>query len=223
MISPKNAPQKADAERDVAPHARPAQGVGQHVEETALADFAVAAEVVGPADRSGVVGREDGALGHVGGVDDVEQVVAAADHRHAAGLQRLEDARQRGAVARAVNPARPHDRPVSAVGATQLLRPDLGPAVVIAEPEALAERFVLGEQVGPFARMAVDRDRADVQETADASVAAGVENALGRLDDPFAESTPRPPFADAGGAMVDHVGACHGPPYRIGIGQIAHG
>lgn len=62
-----------------------------------------------------------------------------------------------------------------------------------------------------------------MQQTADAGAAAGVEHAAGHVDDLFPELPPRPPFADAGGAMVHHVGPAHRAAERIGVVQVCIG
>ena len=69
--------------------------------------------------------------------------------------------------------------------------------------------------------MAVDRDGADVQEPADVRVAAGVQQRPRGVDDFGLERPPRGPVADAGGAVVDDVGARRRPSEGRRIGQVA--
>ena len=187
--------------------ARSAQLIRQQIEKFVLRDLALAAEIVSLPLGLRMRGRQDRALGHIAGVDDVQQIVAAADDRHPAGVQRLEHTRQRRPIARAVDPARSNNRQVAGVLPAQLLRPHLGPAVVIPHPQILAERLVLRELGLANVRMAVDDDRADVQDAADPTRAAGIEQIGGGVDDLALKDAPRSPVADASGAVIDHVGA----------------
>src|SRR5262249_24464010 len=73
------------------------------------------------------------------------------------------------------------------------------------------------------ARPAVDVDRADVQQSADSDFFARVQDVGGGVDDGFLKDLPRPPVADAGGAVIHSVAAVDGGWQRVGPAQVALG
>ena len=136
---------------------------------------------------------------------------------------RSDHAQDQVAVALAKGHRRPDDRPRPRVLPDQLLGLDLGPGIELAKPEILTQRFVFGEEVGPFPRMAVDRDRADVQDAADRGIAAGVQHGPRGVDDVALECAPRAPVADARGTVIHHVRSFDRSPHRRRVLQIALG
>src|SRR5262249_47542943 len=99
--------------------------------------------------------------------------------------------------------------------------PDFGPAVVLPQPEPLTERFLFGDGLGSGPGVAIDGERADMQDPTDRRRPAGIEDVPGPNADVGAGLRPGAPAAPAGGAVIEYVGPGDGLPDGRGIAQIA--
>src|SRR5579875_696706 len=93
----------------------PFQFLHEEIEEILLRDLAFATEVISLAFGSRMIGGANGTLGHVAGIDNVQQVVAATNDGNSASVQGLEEARQGRAVAGTVDPAGPDNRQLAEI------------------------------------------------------------------------------------------------------------
>src|SRR5262249_43961019 len=118
----------------------------------------------------------------------------------APGLQRLDDAGKTIAVARPIAPAGTNDRGVRAVLPRQILCHDFGTAIRVAQAHSLATRLVL-RNLSRIARIAVDRDRTEIDKASNGRRPARVDYIACRVDDLFLVKPPGAPVADPGGTM----------------------
>ena len=65
-------------------HAGNVQAIGEHVEEFALGDPALAGDVVRLAARARIVGCQNCGIGHDPGIDGAQRIVSFTDNQHPA-------------------------------------------------------------------------------------------------------------------------------------------